>query len=51
MIIANSYPTRPRGIIVNCTVNNNYFEENIKKPIMNKNNGTFCIIGNNNFAL
>ena len=36
MIIANSYPTRPRGIIVNCTVNNNYFEENIKKPIMNK---------------
>ena len=51
MIIANSYPTRPRGIIVNCTVNNNYFEENIKKPIMNKKNGTFCIIGNNNFAL
>ena len=36
MIIANSYPTRPRGVIVNCTVNNNYFEENIKKPIMNK---------------
>ena len=58
MIIANearisiiSNPTRPLGIIVNCTVNNNYFEENIKKPIVNKKNGTFCIIGNNNFAL
>ena len=44
MIIANSYPTRPRGIIVNCTVNNNYFEENIKKPIMNKKMVLFVLL-------